>query len=44
MFNKKPKDQKDYVIISQKTRKANNYSIMVIELKTKHFVYNYEKF
>ena len=34
----------DYVVVSQKTMKANTYSIMVIELDTKHFVYNYEKF
>ena len=34
----------DFVIICQKTMKANTYNIIVIELETKHFVYNYEKF
>lgn len=40
----RPTDEMNYVIVSQKTMKANTYNIIVIELTTKHFVYNYEKF
>ena len=34
----------NYVIISQKTKKINTYSITVVELSSKHYVYIYEKF